>query len=183
MDGNVKGRLCTQPACSITALVRGLNWGGDVKQRRPLLSLIAFCTTSVLVTSLAFVLIFAGATVILAFARTLGSAGEPLRAATQMTTETQPNDVAVDSANAIIFEGVISDDHCKARHDMGSGKSPAECTQLCTREGADYVIINGGQMYRLTGRDDLAILAGERVTVTGVRTGDTIKVKAISTDH
>lgn len=152
-------------------------------QRRPLLSLIAFCTTSVLVTSLGFVLLFAGATVFLAFARTLGSTGEPGRAATQIATETQQNDTEVENANAIIFEGVISDDHCKARHDMGSAKSPAECTQLCTREGANYVIINGGKMYRLTGRDDLAILAGERVTVTGVLTGDTIKVKAISTDN
>lgn len=154
-----------------------------MKQRRPLLSLIAFCATSVLVTSLAFVLILAGATVIVGFARTLGSRGEAVRAATQTGTETQQNDTEVDSANAIIFEGVISDDHCKARHDMGSGKSPAECTQLCTREGADYVIIHGRKMYRLTGRDDLAILAGERVTVTGVLTGDTIKVNAISTDN
>jgi hypothetical protein len=154
-----------------------------VKPRRSVLSLIAFCTASVLIASLGFVLIFTGATVVLAFARTLGSAKiEAARPAPQVSTDSQDEQAAVDAPNAIIFEGVISDDDCRARHDMGSGKSPAECTRLCTREGGHYVIINGSRMYRLAGRDDLTMLAGEKVTVAGSLTGDTIQVQFITTE-
>ena len=152
-----------------------------MKSRRPLLSLVAFCTASVLIASLAFVLIFAGATAVLAFARTWESAKiDAAGSAPQGATDAPGQDTAVDAQNAIIFEGVISDDHCQARHDMGSAKSPAECTRLCTREGGYYVIINGSKMYRLAGRDDLTMLAGERVTVTGSLTGDTIKIQSIT---
>jgi len=154
-----------------------------VKQRRPLLSLVAFCTASVLITSLAFVLIFAGATVVLAFARALGTPQiEVAAAAPQGMADPQDKETAIDAPSAIIFEGVISDDHCQARHDMGSGKSPAECTRLCTLHGAHYVIVNGTRMYRLTGRDDLTMLAGERATVAGSLTGDTINIQSITTE-
>lgn len=151
-----------------------------MKPQRPLLSLIAFCTASVLIASLGFVLIFAGATVVLAFAHTWSGARiEAAGAAPQSSVDPPRQDTAVDAQNAIIFEGVITDDHCRARHDMGSGKSPAECTRLCTREGGQYVIINGNKMYRLAGRDDLTVVAGERVTITGSLTGDTIKIQSI----
>lgn len=152
-----------------------------MRPHRPLLKLVAFCTASVLIASLGFVLVFAGATVVLAFARTWsGRAIEAAGASSQASTDPQAKDSPVDAQNAIIFAGVISDDHCQARHDMGSGKSPAECTRLCTREGGQYVIVNGNRMYRLTGRDDLTMVAGERVTVTGSLTGDTIKIPSLT---
>lgn len=153
-----------------------------MKENRSLLSLIAFCTTWVLVMSLGFVLLFTAGTVMLAFARTLGGTTEAVHADTQVTTDAQQGDVPVDSGNAIIFAGVVSDDRCKARHDMGSAKSPAECTRVCTRDGAHYIIINGQKMYYLAGREDLGMLAGEKVTVTGPLTGDTIEIKSITTE-
>lgn len=151
-----------------------------MKPYRPLLSLVAFCTASVLIASLGFVVIFAGATVALTFAQTWSGARIEVAGTAQASTDPPGQDTAVDAQNAIIFEGVISDDHCQARHDMGSGKSPAECTRICTREGGHYVVINGNKMYRLAGRDDLTMLAGERVTVTGSLTGDTIKIQSIN---
>lgn len=155
-----------------------------MKPGRSLFSLITFCATSVLATALGLVLLFASVTAVLAIAGTLrnGNDVDAVSASTQVAADSDANSASMDDPNPIIFQGVISDDHCGPRHDMGSGRSPAECARMCVREGGQYVIVGGDKTYRLTGREDLMMLAGERVTVTGSLSGNTIKIKTISAE-
>lgn len=158
-----------------------------MKLQRPLFSLITFCASAALITALALVVLFAGGSAVLAVAHTWGHAdADVVSAASTQSATIAPGDEnanTADAANAIIFSGVVSDDHCGPRHDMGSGRSPAECTRLCVRNGGRYVIVSGEKLYNLTGRDDLTAVAGERVTITGSLTGDTIKIKSLSRDE
>jgi hypothetical protein len=152
-----------------------------LKTHHRLLSLITFCATAALTTALGLVVLFAGATAVLAIAHTWSKPdAEIVNASTQSAPVADENANTADAANTIIFSGVISDDHCGPRHDMGSGKSPAECTRMCVRNGGQYVILSGDKIYKLTGRDDLTMVAGERVTISGSLTGDTIKIKTLT---
>jgi hypothetical protein len=79
------------------------------------------------------------------------------------------------------FSGVITDDHCGARHDMHSNKSTSECTQACLRQGANYILVNGDKSYRLEGKtEELAAFSGTRVTLTGSLKGNRIDVSSIA---
>ncbi len=152
-----------------------------MKPGRSLSSLIALCTASVLVTALGLVVLFASATVLLTLAHTLGGANvDAASASTQASADATDN--PLDNSNAIIFDGVLTDDQCGPRHDMGSSQSPAECAQTCVRNGGHYVVVSGDKRYALTGREDLGMLAGARVTVAGTLTGDTIKITSITAD-
>jgi hypothetical protein len=158
---------------------------GQLKLRRSLFSVISLCTASALVTALGLVVVFASVTVLLTVAHTLTNPHADVVSASTEVEASSINDEtnsAINTSNAIIFDGVISDDHCGPKHDMGSGKSPSECAQACVRDGGFWVIINGDKKYKLAGRDDLYILAGEKVTVTGSLTGDTIKVNTITSE-
>lgn len=160
--------------------------GGELKLQRRLFSLITFCASAALITALALVVLFAGGSAALAVARTWGQADADVVSASTQNITVAPGDEnpnTADAANTIIFSGVISDDHCGARHDMGSGRSPAECTRLCVRNGGHYVILSGDKVYNLAGRDDLTAVAGERVTITGSLTGDTMEIKTITRDE
>ena len=85
------------------------------------------------------------------------------------------------SARTQTFSGVITDDHCGARHDMHSNQSTAECTQACLRRGANYVLVNGDKSYHLEGKaDELAAFSGTRVTLTGSLKGNRIDVSSIA---
>ena len=76
-----------------------------------------------------------------------------------------------------VFAGLITDDHCGARHEMDSGMNPAECTKMCVRNGSRYVLIKGSRTYALAGDESkLEGLAGQRATIVGALTGHTIKV-------
>jgi hypothetical protein len=79
------------------------------------------------------------------------------------------------------FRGLITDDHCGARHDMHSGKSTSECTQACLRRGANYILVNGDKTYRLEGNpDQLGPFSGTRVKLTGALAGNRITVSSIA---
>lgn len=149
--------------------------------RRSLLSLISFCAAAVLATALGLVMLFASTTVLLAIGhRSHDADPDVVNAATGTQDDAKGN--AIDSANGFVFSGVITDDHCGTRHDMGSNLSPAECARACVHDGGHYVIVSGDKRYSLAGRNDLIMLAGERVTVTGTLTGDTVMVKSITTE-
>lgn len=150
-----------------------------MKLRRSLLSLISLCAAAVLITALGLVTLFAGATVVLAIGQN-AHASDPDVVSASTTTDDGNNQL--DSANGVAFSGIVTDDHCGTRHDMGSNLSPAECARACVHQGGHYVIISGDKRYSLAGRKDLDMLAGERVTVTGTLTGDTIMVKSITAD-
>jgi len=79
------------------------------------------------------------------------------------------------------FGGVITDDHCAARHDMNSGMGTSECTRVCVHRGANYVLVDGDKSYRLEGNaTELGIFSGTRVALTGSLAGNRIQVSSIA---
>jgi len=57
--------------------------------------------------------------------------------------------------------------------------SAAECTRMCVRNGSRYVMVNGDKNYELTGAlQQLGELAGQRVSLIGVLSGEAIKVSS-----
>jgi hypothetical protein len=152
-----------------------------VKPPKSVFSLVVFCATSALVAALALVVLFAGVTVAVAVARELRSSEANSGSPVNEVLAVPPAQSGLSAPNTIIFAGVVTDDNCGPRHDMGSGKSPSECTRLCVREGGKYLIISGDKKYLLEGEaDELATLAGEKATVVGSLTGNTIRISSIS---
>ena len=81
------------------------------------------------------------------------------------------------------FTGVITDDHCAARHDRGSGMGASECTRVCVSRGAKYVLVDGDKTYRLEGNvTQLGIYSGTRVQLTGSLAGNRIQVSSIAVE-
>ena len=82
------------------------------------------------------------------------------------------------------WTGQISDSKCGVSHmpaEAGKKMSDRECAQLCVKNGAQYVLVSEGKVYKLTNHDaDLAVHAGHPVTVGGNLTGDTIRVSTIA---
>ena len=136
--------------------------GGTLStKKRTWFSLLMFCLTAALASALAAAVLFAGASFV--FAKSQSAAGD---AAATLAPQS--------------LSGVISDSRCGARHMPNSGKSPAECTRFCVRQGASYVLVNGDQIYVLRGRPStIERLAGQRVVVTGALDGNTLRVKSV----
>jgi len=79
------------------------------------------------------------------------------------------------------WTGAISDKMCGANHKAMSAKmTDRECTQACTKGGAQYVVVTDGKVYQLTNHDaDLRTHAGHTVNLTGDLKGDSIRVSKI----
>jgi hypothetical protein len=156
------------PSCNPVSYFHNqvLNLGGVVKQHdRSWLSLLGFFAVITLGSSLIFAVVFAGVTA--AFA-----GGESAQAADE-----QQVDPLVPSQT---FSGVITDSHCGARH-MDSKSSASDCAQMCVRNGSSYSMVDGDRNYVLAGKaTGLGQFAGQRVSVTGVLSGSTIKVTSVS---
>jgi len=122
----------------------------------------SYCLFAVTATWLGLAVLFAGAS--LAF----GSGQDPAFPSQE-------------SLSPQVISGVITDSRCGAKHDSGSGKNSAECTRACVRHGAKYILLNGGTAYVLLGdRAKLDKFAGQRVRISGVLAGDTLRVHSVS---
>jgi len=63
---------------------------------------------------------------------------------------------------------------CGATH-MAKDKTPAECTQMCVKDGMKYALAVEKKVYTLEGHEaELAKLAGQKVTVKGTLKGGTL---------
>jgi hypothetical protein len=134
-----------------------------VNRTRSWFGLVTCCATPALAVALSCALLFVSAAVAFAVA----DGGKAVEVATRETNN--PGGKA--------FAGLITDDHCGARHEMESGMSPAECTKMCVRNGSKYVLVKGSRTYALAGDESkLEGLAGQRATIVGALTGHTIKV-------
>jgi hypothetical protein len=98
---------------------------------------------------------------------------------TRITATTAALVLTSSFAFAETLTGTVSDSMCGKKHGM-SGKSDADCTRACVKQGADYVLVVGDKIYTLKG-DKTAIdkFAGESATVTGTTSGSTVTVAAI----
>jgi hypothetical protein len=76
--------------------------------------------------------------------------------------------------------GTVSDSMCGAHH-MAKDKSAAECTRVCVKKGMNYALIVGAKVYTLDGHEaELDKLAGEKATVKGSVTGETVAVQSVA---
>lgn len=145
--------------------------GGILKLNRSAVSLLGFCVLTASGAALAFALIIAGGTA--AFADHQDSSSQ--------TSEDHDNIPPIaplmeSSPVAGIFNGMVTDSYCGARHRRAS-KNSSDCAHDCIRKGAHYVLVDGDHRYRLIGADDLLDrLVGQRATVTGSRQGGIISV-------
>jgi hypothetical protein len=145
-----------------------------VNRNRTWLVLLTACVTPALVVALGSAILFTTAAVAFAGAGHSEPMSEPAKGANQ----------AGDSPRERIFAGLITDNHCGARHDMDSDMNPTECTRMCVRNGSRYVLIEGNKRYALTGSESMLDgLAGQRVRVSGTLDGNTINVGSLSSGH
>src|SRR5437899_8117189 len=76
--------------------------------------------------------------------------------------------------------GVATDSMCGATH-MAKDKTPAQCTQMCVKDGMKYALVADRKLYTLEGHEaELSKLAGQRVTVKGTPKGDTLSVQEVA---
>lgn len=83
-----------------------------------------------------------------------------------------------------VYTGVVSDDMCGVKHDMGGGTA-AECTRMCVKGGSSYALVVGEKAYTLVTTDKAQLVtldkyAGERVTVRGTLAGTKLTVHSVS---
>ena len=63
---------------------------------------------------------------------------------------------------------------------MMQGKTAAQCTRECVKQGSDFALVSGGKVYTLKGnKSQFDKFAGENVVVKGKVTGKTISVDSI----
>ncbi|MGH9502478.1 MAG: hypothetical protein ACRD20_06475 [Terriglobales bacterium] len=162
------------------------------EQPRSWLSLVIFCAVTVLIAALGAAVLFAGASVAFAVAHPgqventdpiPSESVVPVMMAEAPVEQPTLSEPLEDGATGSVgtFAGMITDSRCGARHRMNSDKTSAECTRSCVRKGAHYVLVDGEKIYALQGdHRQLEKLAGQRVNVTGMLEGDTIKVKTVT---
>lgn len=84
------------------------------------------------------------------------------------------------SGKETTLTGQVSDTMCGAKH-MMPGKSAADCTRECVKGGSDYALVVGEKVYTLKGdRSELDKYAGEKVTVKGTVSGDTVTAQSVA---
>jgi hypothetical protein len=134
-------------------MVRQWNW----------LRLLSYCLSRVLAISLIIAVVLVGGA--LAFVH-----GQTVKAPRR-------SNIRQDNLTYQPISGVITDSDCGARHGKDANMSAAECARFCARNGAKYVLVDGEKRYALTGNTDgLSKFAGQRVTISGSRNGDTIQI-------
>jgi hypothetical protein len=154
-----------------------------MKNNHPWFALVTFCATTTLVVALGTAIFFVSATVAFAVAHTVAPLAED-SARISLEAVNDPADHNAPSARDERFTGLITDDHCGARHDMDSDKSPAECANACVRSGAKYALVDGDKTYTLEGNaEELSRASGRRVTLLGSLKGGTIQVRSIASNQ
>lgn len=75
------------------------------------------------------------------------------------------------------WTGFISDSDCGAK---GNSKDHAACAKKCVAAGATPVFVVGDKVYAITNPEKVAKLVGEKVTITGTMTGDSVEIEKVS---
>jgi hypothetical protein len=88
--------------------------------------------------------------------------------------------VAVSAQSSQTLTGIVTDAMCGAHH-MMQGKTPAQCTRECVKEGSDFALVSVGKVYTLKGdKNQFDKLAGQNVIIKGKVDGKTITVDSIA---
>jgi hypothetical protein len=80
--------------------------------------------------------------------------------------------------------GYLSDAHCGGTHEWDEHGPPLterECTLMCVKRGAAFVLVSDGRVYTIENQDhpDLAAHAGDMVRVTGRVQDGTVRVSRL----
>lgn len=130
------------------------------------LRLLTYCLSRVLAISLVITVILVGGALAFAHGQT---AKAPRR------NNIRPNGMTYQP-----IAGVITDSDCGARHGKDVNMAAAECARFCVRNGAKYILVDGEKRYALSGNtEEFSKLAGQRVTISGSRNGDTVVVDSL----
>jgi hypothetical protein len=74
--------------------------------------------------------------------------------------------------------GTVTDAMCGGHH--SPGKTPAQCTRECVKQGSDFALASGDKVYILKGDESqFDKFAGQNVTVKGKVDGKTITVDSM----
>jgi hypothetical protein len=78
--------------------------------------------------------------------------------------------------------GVVSDEHCGAKHSAATAKDKS-CVETCVKGGAAPVIVSDGKVYKISDDTQGKVRnhLGEKVTVNGKVEGDTVTIDTVST--
>ena len=88
--------------------------------------------------------------------------------------------IAASAQSNQTFTGTVSDTMCGAHH-MIKGKTPAQCTRECVKQGSDFSLVTDDKVYTLQGdKTQFDKLAGDKVVVKGKVSGTTISVDSIT---
>lgn len=79
------------------------------------------------------------------------------------------------------FEGMVTCSRCGAKHEATLDRSATTCVRVCVHGGANFALVYDESAYLLDGDlNSFKKLAGQRVRIVGVRSGNTIKVASIT---
>jgi hypothetical protein len=88
--------------------------------------------------------------------------------------------VAASAQSNQTLTGTVSDVMCGAHH-MIQGATPAQCTRKCLKQGSDFALVSGGQVYTLNGdKSQFDKLVGQKVTIKGKVNGAKLMVDSIT---
>jgi hypothetical protein len=85
--------------------------------------------------------------------------------------------LAVYAAEKGTWTGFIGDAHCGAK---GNNAAHADCAKKCVKEGYAPVFVVGERVYAISDPKKVSKFIGDKVTITGTITGDTIEIEKIS---
>jgi hypothetical protein len=84
-------------------------------------------------------------------------------------------------AMAETLSGTISDAACGAKHAAASAQDAA-CVETCIKKGEAPVLVSGGKVYKIApdSKDKVMAMLGQKVTVDGKLSGDTIDIDSVT---
>lgn len=74
------------------------------------------------------------------------------------------------------WTGYISDDDCGVK---GNNKEHAACAKSCVKRGAKPVFVVGDKVYAISDPKKVEKFIGDKVTITGTITDDTLEIETI----
>lgn len=144
---------------------------------------LGFCFVVASVVALCISILFVSVTVAYAVGKSIGAPTATL--ATQSTSNVSPAPVpSAVPADLQSFHGMLTDSYCGARHARNSNRSSTECTRVCVRHGASYLLISGNTRYVVQGdKAQLNSFAGQRVTIAGELHGNSIGAHSVRAEN
>lgn len=84
-------------------------------------------------------------------------------------------------AQAHVYDGVITDTRCGAKHSAAIGMTASDCARVCVHGGEQFALVDGDALYLLEGETAaLKRVAGQRVRIVGKLNGNKIAVASVA---